>query len=119
MTLFCEIMKPILALLFLLFLLTGCEKQTSSKVPALQQWEGAEVTVYFRRDMLGAAGSPIAPTSTWLNNTKVSLNGKIVEAHLDGIFFDSHYKANSGDTDLQNSVFWIPNESILMVGSNK
>ena len=69
--------------------------------------------------MLGAAGSPISPTTTWQNDTKVSLNGKIIEARLDGVFFESHYKINSGDTDLRNSVFWIPNESILTVESKK
>jgi hypothetical protein len=109
-------MKPIMMLLAL-FLLIGCGEKTSPKVNSLQQWEDSEVTVYFRRDMLGAAGSPIAPTSTWLNNTKVSLNGKIVEAHPDGVFLDSHYKVNSGDTDLRHSIFWIPNESILTIES--
>lgn len=112
-------MKSILPLLPLVFLLVGCGERAPSKVAALQQWEGSEVTVYFRRDMLGAAGPPIAPTSTWLDNTKVSLNGKIIEARLDGVFFDSHYKVNSGDTDLRHSVFWIPNESILTVESKK
>ena len=112
-------MKPLLPLFPLLFILTGCGEQTPPKVASLQQWEGSEVTVYFRRDMLGAAGSPIAPTSTWLNNIKLSLRGKIVEARLDGIFFDSHYKANSGDTEQHHSVFWIPNESILTVESKK
>ncbi|NNE91099.1 MAG: hypothetical protein HKN23_05585 [Verrucomicrobiales bacterium] len=112
-------MKLILPLFPLVFLLTGCREQTPPKVAALEQWEGSEVTVYFRRDMLGAAGSPIAPTSTWLNNTKVSLDGKIMEARLDGVFLDSHYKVNSGDTDLRHSVFWIPNESILTVESKK
>jgi hypothetical protein len=111
-------MKSILLLIPLL-LLIGCGEQAPPKVAALQQWEGTEVTVYFRRDMLGAAGSPIAPTTTWLNNTKVSLDGKIIEARLDGVFLDSHYKMNSGDTNLRNSVFWIPNESILVVKSKK
>lgn len=112
-------MKAILPLITLLFLLAGCGNQTTIVVPPLQQWEGSEVTVYFKRDILGASGSPIAPTTTWLNNTKVSLNGKITEARLEGIFFESHYKMNSGDADLRHSLFWIPNESILMVESKK
>lgn len=77
------------------------------------------MTLYFRRDMLGAAGAPIGPTTTWLNNAMVSLNGKIVEARPDGVFLDSHYKMNSGDTDLHHSIFWIPNDSILTVESAK
>lgn len=112
-------MKPILSLLPLIFLLAGCSEETPPQAAALQEWEGSQVTVYFRRDILGAAGSPIAPTTTWLNNTKVSLDGKIIEARFDGVFFDSHYKINSGDTDLRHSVFWIPNESILTVESKK
>ena len=77
------------------------------------------VTVYFKRDLLGAAGSPIAPSSTWLNNTKMSLDGKIVEAHPAGLFLDSHYQMNSGDADLRHSIFWMPSESILTVESKK
>lgn len=68
---------------------------------------------------MGASGTPIGPTTTWLNNTKVSLDGKIITVHNDGIFFDSHYKMNSGDADLRHSVFWIPNDSILTIGSKK
>lgn len=110
-------MKPILLLIALL-MLSSCGDSTR-KSNALEQWIGTEVTVFFRRDMLGAAGSPIGPTTTWLNNSKVSLSGKIITVHHDGIFFESHHKANSGDKNLRHSVFWIPNESILTVESRK
>lgn len=90
-----------------------------SNVAALQQWEGKEVTVFFRRNLLGAAGAPIAPTTTWLNHSAVSLNGKIVTARMEGIFLDSHYKLNPDDPELRQSVFWIPNESILSVKSEE
>ena len=111
-------MKSILSLLALVFL-AGCTEDSSPQSNSLQQWEGVEVVVYFKRDALGAAGSPIAPTSTWLNNTKVSLNGKIIEAHADGIYLDSRYKVNSGDSDLRHSHFWIPNDSILTIERKK
>jgi len=101
--------------LITLLMLTGCGEKHEAKVHALDQWMGSEVTVHFNRDLLGAAGSPIAPTSTWLNNTKLSLDGKIVAAHQDGIFFDSHYTMNSGDTDLRHSIFWVPMNSILTI----
>ncbi|MGJ8657107.1 MAG: hypothetical protein ACSHX6_11710 [Akkermansiaceae bacterium] len=110
--------KPILLLIITLFL-SSCKKPSSSTSNALEQWVGSEVTVYFKRDLLGASGTPIGPTTTWLNNTKVSLDGKIITVHNDGIFFDSHYKMNSGDADLRHSVFWIPNDSILTIGSKK
>lgn len=111
-------MKYILTL-GLSILLIGCGEKASLEANALQQWKNSEVTVYFRRDMLGAAGAPIGPTSTWMNNTKVSLDGKIVEAHPDGVFLDSHYKANLGDTNSRHSTFWIPNDSILTIALKK
>jgi len=49
----------------------------------------------------------------------VSLDGKIITARTDGIFLDSHFKMNSDDTELRHSLFWIPNESILSVQSEK
>ena len=111
-------MKTILTLLAL-FVLTSCdhrtETQAATRPHALEQWVGTEVTVYFRRDSLGAAGTPIAPTTTWLNNTKVSLDGKISAVYPDGLFLDSHYKSNSGDSDLRHSNFWIPADSILTI----
>jgi hypothetical protein len=107
-------MRTALTLISLL-VLAGCQESSDTEPAALEQWVGSEVTVYFKRDMLGAAGTPIAPTSTWINNTKLSLNGKISSAHENGIFFDSHYKMNSGDTDLRHSIFWIPADSILTI----
>ena len=118
-TLLPENMRTALFQIPLIVLLTGCGKETPPKSASLQAWEGSEVTVHFRRDVLGASGSPIAPTTTWQNQTKVSLDGKIIEARLDGVFFESHYKHNSGDTDLRHSVFWIPNASILTVESRQ
>jgi hypothetical protein len=111
-------MKTILTLLVLV-LLTGCEERSAGKVSSLQQWESKDVTVFFRRDMLGAAGTPVSPIATWVNNAMVSLDGKIISARPDGIFLDSHYKLNSDDTEVRHSVFWIPNESILTVKSEK
>jgi hypothetical protein len=29
-------------------------------------------------------------------------NGKIMEVHANGIYLDSHYKVNSGDSDLRH-----------------
>ena len=100
---------------FASLLLMGCGEMSSSKSHSLQRWEELEVTVTFRRDMLGAAGAPIGPTTTWLNNSMVSLDGKIVEANAEGIFLDSHHKANSSDKNTRHSTFWIPTESILTV----
>lgn len=94
----------------------GCQRpHDPSPSQALDQWVGVTVTVQFRRDMLGASGNPIAPNATWLNDTKVSLDGNIVSVHEDGFFFDCHYKMNSGDTDLRHSEFWIPRNSILAI----
>ncbi|ADG69728.1 hypothetical protein Plim_3917 [Planctopirus limnophila DSM 3776] len=101
--------------LFALLWLTGCEETHQAQVHPLEQWVGTEVTVNFNRDLLGAAGSPIAPTSTWLNNTRLSLDGKLVAVHHDGLFLDSRYKLNSGDTEFRHSVFWIPMNSILTI----
>lgn len=95
-------------------LLTGCGERTS-KESSLTKWEGREVTVQFRRDLLGAAGSPVSPTATWVNNAMVSLKGTLVEASPDGVFLDSHYKLNVDDAEAQQSIFWIPKVSILMV----
>ena len=98
--------------------LGGCSpEQTDSS--ALDKWVGSQVTVQFRRNLLGATGNPIAPTSTWLNNTKLSLNGKISEVSKEGIFLDARYKMNSGDTQLQESIIWIPADSILMIEKRK
>lgn len=103
--------------------LMGCQhssstRESGTRLPeshALDQWVGTEVTIQFRRDLLGAAGSPIAPNTTWLNGTKVSLDGLIVSVHESGVLFDCHYKMNSGDTELRHSEFWIPNDSILAI----
>lgn len=109
------LMKTIIPCIPFLLLL-GCDRQTTTThKPPLDRWTGAEVTVLFKRDQLGAAGNPIAPTSTWLNNTKISLGGRIISAHEDGIFFESRYKMNSGDTETRHSIFWIPGDSILAI----
>ena len=105
--------------LCILVFLTGCADKRPTNVAALQQWEGKEVTVFFRRDLLGAAGAPIDPTSTRLNHSVVSLNGKMISARMEGIFLDSRYKLNQDDPELRQSVFWIPNESILSVKSDE
>jgi hypothetical protein len=107
-------MKHFSALLCLLAL-AGCSGPIASEPNPLKQWIGVEVTVQFKRDHLGASGNPVAPNTTWLNNTKVSLDGRILSVHEDGIFFDSHYKMNSGDSDQRHSLFWIPHHSILTV----
>ena len=98
--------------------LAGCSTEQSTST-ALDKWVGAEVTVQFRRDLLGTAGNPIAPTSTWLNNTKVSLNGKISEVSKEGLFLDARYKMNSGDAQFRESLIWIPADSILMIEKRK
>ncbi len=69
--------------------------------------------------MLGAAGNPISPTSTWLNDTKVSLSGKITETRPEGIFSEARYKVNSGDAKFRESNIWIPENSILMIELRK
>lgn len=96
--------------------LTGCSSDNNS---ALEKWEGEEVTVQFRRDFLGSSGSPIAPTSTWLNNTLLSLNGEITEASREGIFLHARYKLNAGDAQPKESEIWIPAGSILMIEKAK
>lgn len=98
----------------------GCTRQASPRPSdLLSQWEGEAVTLFFKRDQLGAAGDPIAPTTTWQNNTKVSLNGRILAIDGESILFDSQYKANSGDSQLRNSIFWIPKTSILTIERRK
>jgi hypothetical protein len=106
---------PRLIPLIAALLIAGCNNPGSFGPHPLSDWIGVEVTVLFRRDVLGAAGDPIAPTSTWLNNTKVSLDGRILTAHEEGIYLDSRYKVNSGDSDLRHSLFWIPASSILAI----
>ena len=105
-------------LLFLPLFLLGCE-QPQSPSSSLEDWEGKTVTVFFDRNSLGASGSPIGPNTTWLNNTKVSLNGILLSVAEDGIVLDSQYKINSGDADLRESFFWIPTESILTIELRK
>ncbi len=107
-------MKTLVAISMCLAL-AGCQSSRESEFQALDQWEGAEVTIQFKRDMLGASGDPVAPTATGLNNTLLSLGGRIISSHKEGLFLDSQYRMNQGDTDLRHSEFWIPSESILAI----
>jgi len=97
--------------------MTGCSRESDSS--ALEQWEGTEVTVQFRRDFLGSGGAPISPTTDWQNNTMLSLRGKITEASREGIFLNARYQVNAGGGPFQESEIWIPAGSILMVEKAK
>jgi|SRR5579864_6148220 len=105
-------MRAVPVLLFgVVFALCGC----SNSQPAVEQTPlagkfGQNCTVQFRRgDGLGAGGSvPVSPTTNAQNGAEVCVSGKLQAVKGSWIVVEA-----------DNSEYYIPRESILLVQFNK
>lgn len=68
---------------------------------------GMNCVIQFRRDALGAAGSPISAQTDIYNNSNVSLAGELVEANRDDFVLRTHNDPSK--------LFWIPRENVLLI----